>query len=137
SASEASGFLTRPLGASPRFTVNLDARMGSDGGDALFGFSNGAAFDYTDLAAIARFNPEGLIDARDGGTYRAEGVVPYRAGRWAHLRFDIDLTNRRYSLDELNGQFDLEIGRDYRFRTEQANTPGVNSFVLKTDDGGP
>src|SRR5881394_2756000 len=37
--------------------------------DAVVGVSNGPATGWTNLAAIVRFAPNGLIDARNGSTY--------------------------------------------------------------------
>ncbi|HEX8107484.1 MAG TPA: hypothetical protein VF516_07130 [Kofleriaceae bacterium] len=47
--------------------------------DAVVGLSDGPAADFTDLAAIVRFNPDGTIDVRSGPA-RARLPVPHRAG---------------------------------------------------------
>ena len=39
--------------------------------DAVLGLSPTTPGKFTDLAAIVRFNADGYIDVRDGGSYRA------------------------------------------------------------------
>ena len=45
------------------------------------GLSNGAVANFIDLAAIVRFAPAGLIDARNGGLYQAATSILYSANK--------------------------------------------------------
>ena len=64
----------------------------------MIGLSDGAATAYTSLAAIARFNPTGDIDARNGGAYAAASTIPYQAGVSYHFRMAVDITTHTYSI---------------------------------------
>src|SRR5258708_2988219 len=92
------GWVTGDLGGSltGTFSVDFSAAVSMVPSDALFGLSNGAASYYTDLATIARFNPGGGLDARNGDAYAASsdpfganGMDSYAAGPPPHLRLDI------------------------------------------------
>ena len=120
---------------SGRIRVDLDATPGSSPGDALVGLAEFAPLTYADLAAIARFNVEGNIDARDGSSYRATTVVPYEAGRTHRLRFEIDTAAHRYSLIDLQGSGGPFIADDFAFRSEQNNADGIGAFGMKVDEG--
>jgi hypothetical protein len=151
------GWITGDLGpnAGAFFTVDLDATPGlvGDGNgstandDALFGLSYGVARTYTDLAAIARFNPAGTIDARNGGSYGADAgylsynsvdgtYVPgfgYVAGVTQRLHFDVNTVTHSYSVS-VGGS---RIATDFAFRAEQATASILDHFALKVDAVGP
>jgi hypothetical protein len=151
------GWITGDLGpnAGAFFTVDLDAIPGilGDGNhstmmsDALFGLSNGLASHDTDLAAIARFNPAGTIDVRNGGSYdtdpgylsynAADGTyVPgfaYLSGVTQHLRFDVNTVTHTYSVSDWGSH----IATSFAFRTEQATASVLDHFALKVDAAGP
>lgn len=99
--------------------------------DAVIGLSNGAASTWSKLAAIVRFNPQGFIDARAGGEYKADAVVDYRnvVGRGVSFRMDVDIARHVYSVWV---QFDAGtnwtlLAREYPFRTEQASVTRLNN----------
>jgi hypothetical protein len=120
------------------FSVEVDATPGSGDEDALVGLAAGAPATYSDLAAIVRFNTDGMIDVRDGASYRADVDVPYRAGEERHLRFDVDTVNHRYSVTDLAGEWGgYSLASGYAFRTERANAPSLAAYGVKVDDGGP
>src|SRR2546427_13142024 len=49
------------------FEAQFDATPTTANMDGVVGLSNGPAADWTNLAAIVRFNSAGMIDARNGG----------------------------------------------------------------------
>jgi len=115
-----------------RFHVELDATPSAVGLDAVIGLANGAAAGFTALAAIVRFNAAGSIDVRDGDTYHAIFNMPYSAGTTYHIRIDLDVRTRKYSVFVRQGTY-TAIARDYAFRTEQAGATVLNDIASKVD----
>ena len=117
-----------------RFHVDYAVTPTSNRVDLVVGLSSGAATKWSSLAAIARLNPQGYIDARAGATYRADVVYPYQAGVTYYFRFDVDMQTRTYSVwlrEHPEARFAL-LARDYQFRNEQASVTrldNVASFV--------
>src|SRR5262245_53478240 len=66
------------------FTAEFDATPSASPIDSVVGLSRGAQTAYTGFAALARFNPSGNIDARNGGTYAAASTIPYSANATYH-----------------------------------------------------
>src|SRR5205809_709857 len=58
------------------FEAQFDAAPATANMNGTVGLSNGPAADWTNLAAIVRFNSTGTIDARNGGVYAAAAVIP-------------------------------------------------------------
>jgi hypothetical protein len=119
---------------SGRFRVELDATPSADGLDAVVGVSAGEAAGFTALAAIVRFNADGMIDVRDGSGYRANAAYPYAAGHRYHLLILIDTSAHTYrvSVREGAGAF-TEIATAYGFRTEQASVTRLDHVAAKVD----
>jgi hypothetical protein len=99
----------------------------------VVGLGDGPAADFTDLAAIVRFNPDGTIDARSDSSYRADVVRSYTGGAHYHFRLDIDPAAHTYSvwLGEAAGYTRLAHG--YPFRTEQAGAARLSNLASKVD----
>ena len=112
--------------------MEFDATPSTAGLDAVIGLASGAAAGFTALAAIVRFNASGSIDVRDGDTYHAIFDMPYSAGTTYHIRIDLDVRTRRYSVFVLLGTY-TAIARDYAFRTEQAGATVLNDIASKVD----
>src|SRR5206468_11352837 len=79
------------------FEVQFDATPSTVNMDGVVGLANGPAADYTNLAAIVRFNPTGTIDARNGGDYAAATAIPYTAGTSYHLRLAVDVASHNHT----------------------------------------
>jgi hypothetical protein len=119
------------------FSVELDATPGSSDEDALVGLGHDIPNGYADLGAIVRFNPDGKLDARDGGAYRAVDDISYLPGQPHHLVFDVDMASHTYSARDTSADFGLYIARDFAFRSEQASAPDLAFYGVKVDSGGP
>jgi hypothetical protein len=113
--------------------VEVDVTPSSTSLDAVVGLSDGTASSFSQLAAIVRFNPSGMIDARDGSSYRADAAVPYLAGQAYHVRFDVDLPTHSYSAWVRTSGIYTLIGRWYSFRTEQAAASRLNNVASEVD----
>jgi hypothetical protein len=96
---------------------------------------------FADLAAIARFNPAGYFDVRDGSTYRYDVLEPYVSGQRYLLDFDVDVVAKRYSVtvwrDGYTPSDPVTIATNYAFRTEQQNVSslGAAGQILDSQDG--
>lgn len=115
------------------FHAELDATPSASSIDAVVGLGDGPAADFTDLAAIVRFNPGGTIDARSGSSYRADVVRSYTAGAHYHLRLDIDLAAHTYSVWLVEAGGYVRLAHGYPFRTEQAGAARLSNLASKVD----
>ena len=120
-----------------RFTVGYDVTPSRPDVDAVTGLANQSADAHTDLAAIVRFAPDGLIDARHDGKYRAETRMPYHAGVSYHVRLTVDLDAKRYSaVVTPAGGTPRKIADGYLFRREQAQAKALDVFAVYCAGGG-
>jgi hypothetical protein len=116
------------------FTATFEATTTASPGDTVIGLSNGAQTAFTGLAAIVRFNPNGNIDARNGGAYAAASTITYAANKTYGFRLVVNVTNHTYSAYVTPpGGAEQVVGMDYGFRTEQNTVPRLNSWTIQTD----
>jgi len=126
---------TIPSQTSP-FEAQFDAMPSTANMDGVAGLSNGAAADYTSLAAIVRFNSAGTIDARNGGAYSAAATILYTAGATYHFRLDVNLPSHTYDIYVTPaGASEQLLGRGFTFRTEQAAVSVLNNWDVYADVG--
>src|SRR6266571_3427451 len=71
------------------FEAQFDATPSTVNVNGVVGLANGPASDWTNLAAIVRFNTTGTIDARNGGVYAAKTAIPYTAGTSYHVQAEV------------------------------------------------
>ncbi|POZ49864.1 fibronectin type III domain-containing protein [Methylovulum psychrotolerans] len=111
-------------------TVEFNATPFGANIDGVVGVSDGTAAAYGNLAAIVRFNTNGTIDARNGGTYAASTVIPYTANTTYRFRLAVNLLNHKYNayVSSGGGAFQT-IGKSYAFRTEQAQVTVLNNLA--------
>ena len=79
-----------------RFTAEFDATPSVSPINAVIGLSQGAQTAYAGFGCLARFNPSGDIDARNGGAYAADSVIPYTGGVTYHFRLAVDVPRNQY-----------------------------------------
>ncbi|HWO26718.1 MAG TPA: hypothetical protein VNO30_48645 [Kofleriaceae bacterium] len=130
------GFASMPLGpASAMLTVQLEARTSSLEADGVFGLSHGAATSHGQLAAAVRFAPSGVIDVRDGASYRAEVAFQYRTGRAYTFRLIADLGSQTYSVYVRDPDTDdvVRLARRYAFPLPPAGAPVLDTLAAVTD----
>ena len=132
-----------PLGTSETgsFTASFDVTPQANGTDANVALSQNTPADYTDLAAIVRFNDTGNIDARNGSAYAAAYTQPYTAGATYHIQMLVNAAAHTYTVYVTPpGGTQTLLASNYAFRTEQANATGLNywtSYEDATDATGP
>jgi len=81
------------------------------------------------LACLTRFNPDGNIDARNGGIYSAANVIPYTANVQYSFRFVVDILNHLYSVYVTPAAgSEQTVGTDFAFRSEQSAVTNLNNW---------
>jgi Chondroitinase B len=102
------------------FTAEFDATPSAAPIDSVVGLSRGAQSAYSGFAALARFNPSGSIDARNGGAYAAASSISYSANVTYHFRLVVNVPAHNYSIFVTPaGGTELTVGTNFAFRTEQ------------------
>jgi uncharacterized protein YjdB len=118
------------------FEAMFDATAATASTNAAMGLSNGPAADWTNLAAIVRFDSASTIDARNGGVYAATTAIPYTAGTTYHFRLDVNLASQTYDIYVTPaGAAEQLLGKAFAFRTEQATVSVLNNLGLNANAG--
>src|SRR5437773_145240 len=118
------------------FEAQFDAIPTTANMNGVVGLSNGPAADWTNLAAIVRFDSAGTIDARNRGVYAATATIPYTAGTSYHFRLDVDLASHTYDIHVTPaGAAEQLLGNAFAFRTEQATVSVLNNLGLDANAG--
>lgn len=128
----ANGFVSIPAppDKTGTFTVTFDAAPSISPMNTVVGLANGSQTAYTGIAVGLRFNPTGMIDARNGGAFAAASSIPYAAGVSYHFRLTVDVTSHTYSAFVTPaGGSEVTIGSNYAFRTEQNTVTKLNTWV--------
>lgn len=118
------------------FSVELEATPTADNMDGVVGFALGWQGDRGGIAAMARFNPSGAIDVRNGAGMMADTAFHYSAGQTYRFRFDINIPQSTYSVwvTDANGVI-AQLAANYAFRTGTAGLPRLN-FAVDEGRGG-
>ncbi|MEZ4233117.1 MAG: hypothetical protein R3B89_28310 [Polyangiaceae bacterium] len=123
--------LTQP---SSTFTVGWDVTPGTGGNsDVVVGLSQGAVtgLGYSSMAVLIRFNSNGDVDARNGGTYTADASYSYTAGTRYHVRAVVNNTAKTYTVGiTAAGGSEVIVATDFAFRSEQSSASPDNWAVL-------
>ena len=117
------------------FRLEFDATPAATGIDGVVGLSSGLAGDYTNLAAMVRFNSMGTIDARSGGAYTAAATILYSAGTTYHFILDVNLTAHTYNASVVVNGTQAVIGTSLAFRSEQAAVSSLSNIAAVTTLG--
>jgi hypothetical protein len=107
------------------FRIQFDVTAGAAIENGISGMSAAPGAAYTDLAAAVRFNPSGMIDARNGGTFSAATAIPYTAGTAYHFILDVNISTHTYNAYVMLGSQQVTIGTTLAFRTEQASVSSL------------
>jgi len=103
--------------------------------NGITGLSAAPGAAYTDLAASVRFNPAGMIDARNGGSFFAATAIPYTAGTAYHIILDVNVGAHTYNAYVMLGSAQVAIGTNLAFRTEQASVSSLGYLSALTVTG--
>lgn len=131
-ATAGDGFVNLPVpDATVLDTFAFFATPSASNVDAVIGLSNGPATSFSSIATAARFYTNGMMDARDGDSYRADVQRPYSTSQ-QQVRMIADLTSHTYSVSVGNGDWQ-ELARQYRFRTEQQAVTHLDNVAVMVD----
>jgi hypothetical protein len=112
------------------FTAEFDATPSAFPINSVVGLSQGAQTAYTGIAATVRFNPDGNIDARNGGVFAAASTIPYTANVTYHFRLVVNAPAHTYSIFVTpEGASELTVGSNFAFRTEQSTVTSLNNWA--------
>jgi hypothetical protein len=104
----------------------------------VVGLSQGAQNAFTGFAVLARFNPDGNIDARNGGAFAAASTIPYSANVTYHFRMVVNVPARTYSIFVTpEGGSELTVGLNFAFRTEQNTVTSLNNWGVFVNSSSP
>jgi len=128
--SSVGGGVNRPFSdQTGAFTVQFDATPSAAPIDSVMALSSGPQTTFGGFACLARFNPDGNIDARNGGIYTAAGVIPYAANVKYSFRFVVDIPSHLYSVYVTPaGGVEQTVGADFAFRSEQSAVTDLNNW---------
>jgi hypothetical protein len=111
------------------FTAEWDATPSTALNNSNVGLSLGPQAAFTGLAISGRFNPAGIIDARNGGAFAAANNIPFAAGVKYHFRADVNVPANMYSIYVTPaGQSEITIGTNFAFRTEQKGITSLDHW---------
>jgi hypothetical protein len=110
------------------FVASFDATPLQSGTDAVVAFSLGQPSTWTNLAAIVRFNSQGLVDVMNGTLpYTAQTTFAYNVNSTYRIRMRINITGKVYSVwITPPGGSEIALATNYQFRSEQANRPDLD-----------
>ncbi|WP_420582321.1 hypothetical protein [Reichenbachiella sp.] len=105
------------------FTFEFDMIASKDNIDAVVGLTNSSAVtNYSALSAIVRFDRSGVIDAYNDGFYDHEAEVNYTAGATYHVRMEVDVFQKLYSVYVTDKNLnEFKVAENYTFRNKAAN----------------
>ena len=104
--------------------------------NAITGLSLGRADDYDDLATAVRFNPDGVIDARDGARFAARTSIQYEPGARYRVRMVVRVPERTYDVyvtPPEGGERTLALR--HAFRSEQQDVRALNNWAAFAREG--
>jgi hypothetical protein len=119
------------------FTAEFDMRANASNMNGVLGLSDIATGcdAYADLACIVRFNPDGLVDARNGADYANDATIEYGANDAFHIRMEINIPTKKYDVYVTpEGGSEILLASGYDFRTDQANVEKLDRYVSMSQD---
>jgi Abnormal spindle-like microcephaly-assoc'd, ASPM-SPD-2-Hydin len=103
--------------------------------DSVTGLSFGPANEFSDLAAVIRFNSNGAIDAMNGSAYTAIQTIRYSSGVNYHFTMYVNLSSHTYTAYVMIGKTIKTIGSNLAFRTAQSHVGTLNNVAAMTAPG--
>lgn len=118
------------------FTAGFRIIPLTDNMNGIVALSKDVVSSFGGMAAAVRLNPEGVFDARSGGSYTAEHPVPYEVGKSYDVRMEVDIPNHQYAVYVTpEGEATQTVGTDFSFRTEQAAVTSLGNVATVAESG--
>jgi len=116
---------------SGQFSAEYDVVPNVSNMNGTTGLSFGNAATWDDLAVIVGFSEAGQLNARNGGVYSADAVVPYSAGTSYHFRIVGDILAHTYSVYVTEGAgTEIQLANNYAFRSSQAAVSSLDTLAV-------
>jgi|GEM_PF-3116107 len=114
-----------------QFSAEYDVVPNVSNMNGTTGLSLGNAATWDDLAVIIGFSEAGQLNARNGGVYSADTVVPYSAGTSYHFRIVGDIPAHTYSVYVTEGAgAEIQLANNYAFRSSQAAVSSLDTLAV-------
>ena len=114
-----------------QFSAEYDVVPNVSNMNGTTGLSLGNAATWDDLAVIVGFSEAGQLNARNGGVYTADAVVPYSAGTSYHFRIVGDIPAHTYSVYVTEGAgAEIQLANNYAFRSSQAAVSSLDTLAV-------
>ena len=118
------------------FTWLFRASASTSTSDVVIGLSPVLPSAFTNLGPTIRFEPSGIIDARNGGAYAAVNNFTYVGGTTYEFVVTINVTTRTYSATVAQiGGSPVTIANNYAFRSEQSAATQLSNFGANSSVG--
>ena len=117
------------------FRVTYTASASAANVDGVTGLSSGPANEFSDLAAVIRFNSSGAIDAMNGSAYTAASTIPYSMRVSYQFIMDVHFSSHTYNAYVMIGTVQKIIGINLAFRNEQNSVSVLNNVAAMTAPG--
>ena len=119
-----------------QFSAEYDVVPNVSNMNGTTGLSFGNAATWDDLAVIIGFSEAGQLNARNGGVYSADAVVPYSAGTSYHFRIVGDIPAHTYSVYVTEGAgAEIQLANNYAFRSSQAAVSSLDTLAVTAVTG--
>ena len=119
------------------FAVEYDVVASTTVVDGAVCLSSVPPTQWSDVAAIVRFNNTGFIDARNGGEYATDPSksVTYSPGLVYRIKMDVNVPAKTYSVTvTAPGTAPVVLATNFAFRTEQAAITSINHSSARVID---
>jgi len=117
------------------FRITYTASASAGNVDGVTGLSSGPANEFSDLAAVIRFNSNGTIDAMNGSAYTAASTIRYSSGVNYRFIMYVDFYSHTYNAYVIIGTGIKTIGSHLAFRTAQSHVITLNNVAAMTAPG--
>src|SRR5450432_821999 len=117
------------------FRLTYTASASAANVDGVTGLSSGWANEFSDLAAVIRFNSSGTIDAMNGSAYTADSAIRYSSGVSYRFIMDVHFSSHTYNAYVMIGTRQKTIGTNLAFRAAQSHVALLNNVGAMTAPG--
>src|SRR5262249_19464843 len=109
------------------FSVEFEATPSETPIDSVMALSSGPGGAFNDFACLARFwETDTIIQARNGGDYFADNVIPYSPNVKYKFRMVVNIPAHTYSTYVTPaGGVEQTVGTDFAFRTQQSEVANL------------
>src|SRR5437868_14394193 len=113
------------------FTMGFTVTPNNANMDGVLGLSMGSVGNYSDLAAVARFEPSGIIEFSSAYGYYTETGIAYIPQVSYYFRFVVDPTAHTYSVFVTPaGGAEVLVANNYSFQLQQGGISSIANAAI-------